>query len=121
MMTPRPWRFATREIVRSVPQCGYGLAPVARYVLGEMTWEDVLAAATGHRDLASATQRANDDLLSRRQLCASLFYDGVKRRAQGAEDQCLQRMEQCVALKDPLIEFEWYLARYEVEQAHRGA
>jgi hypothetical protein len=95
--------------------------PLARYMLGEIKWDAVLTAATKRGDLASATQRAHDDLLSRRQLCAALFHDGIKRRAQGAEDLCLQRMQQCIALKDPLIELEWYLARYEVEETNRRA
>jgi hypothetical protein len=29
----------------------------------------------------------------------------------------MARMRQCFALEDPLIELEWYLARYEVQHA----
>ncbi len=92
-------------------------APVARYYLGEISFSEVLTAATGERELARATDVARVDLLSRRHLCGALFHDGVKSRVQGAEDQCLARMRQCYALENPLIEHEWYLARYEVEQA----
>jgi hypothetical protein len=73
-------------------------------------------AATGQQELAQATAAAYVNLLSRRRLCGALFHDGVKSRVHGAEDQCLTRMRQCFALENPLLEHEWYLARYEVEQ-----
>jgi len=76
-----------------------------------------LAAATGQQELAQAIDVARVKLLSRRHLCKALFHDGVKSRVQGAEDQCLARMRECYALENPLIEHEWYLARYEVERA----
>jgi hypothetical protein len=95
----------------------YWPGPVAHYYLGENSFSDVLAAATGQRELAKAIDVARAKLLSRRQLCGALFHDGVKSRVQGAEDQCLARMRECFALENPLIEHEWYLARYEVEQA----
>lgn len=97
----------------------YWPAPVARYYLGEIPFSEVLAAATGERELARATDVARADLLTRRRLCGVLFHDGVRSRVKGAEDQCLIRMRQCCALENPLIEHEWYLARYEVEQAAR--
>jgi tetratricopeptide (TPR) repeat protein len=91
--------------------------PVAHYYLGDISFDDLLAAATGQRDLSQATDIARVKLLGRRQLCGALFHDGAKSRAHGAEEQCLARMRQCYALEDPLIEPEWYLARHEVEQA----
>jgi hypothetical protein len=102
---------AKRSAIRVWP------GPLARYYLGEVSFEDVLAEATGQRDLADATSLAEKDLLSRRQLCEALFHDGVRSRAHGAEEQCMVRMRQCYALEDPLIELAWYLARYEVERA----
>jgi hypothetical protein len=95
--------------------------PLARYYLGDLAFEDVLAAATGQRDLPDATKVARTDLLKRRQLVGALFHDGVKKREEGAEEQCMVRMRECYALEDPLIELEWYLARHEVEQASTGA
>ncbi len=95
----------------------YWPAPVARYYLGEISFSDLLTAATGQGELTQATDIARVRLLNRRQLCSALFHDGVKSRVQGAEDQCLARMRQCYALENPLVEHEWYLARYEVAQA----
>lgn len=92
-------------------------APVARYYLGEMSFGELLAAATGQQDLSQAIDVARGDLLRRRHLCKALFHDGVKSRVQGAEGQCLTRMRECYALENPLIEHEWYVARYECEQA----
>jgi hypothetical protein len=104
---------ARRSAIRSWP------GPVARYYLGEVTFEDVLASATGQRDLPAAFEVARTKLLSRRRLCGALFHDGVRRRAQGAEELCLARMRECYRLENPLIEPEWYLARYEVEQMEK--
>lgn len=95
--------------------------PVARYYLGEISFPELLEAATGFSEFSAAVAIARDDILSRRQLCVALFHDGVMRRAEGAEERCLERMHECYALEDPLIEPEWYLARHEVEQATRSA
>ena len=91
--------------------------PVARYCLGEISFGALLAAATGQQELPQATDVARVKLLSRRRLCVALFHDGVKGRIQGDEEGCLARMRECYALENPLIEHEWYLARYEVEHA----
>jgi tetratricopeptide (TPR) repeat protein len=95
----------------------YWPVPVARYYLGDLAFEELLAFATGERELPEAIAIARVKLLSRRELCVALFHDGAKNRALGAEDRCLARMRECYALEDPLIEPEWYLARHEVEQA----
>ena len=95
--------------------------PVARYYLGDVTFDDVLASATGQRELPAAFEVARTKLLSRRQLCGALFHDGVRRRAKGAKELCLARMRECYGLENPLIEPEWYLARYEIEQADKVA
>jgi len=95
--------------------------PLARYYLGEFDFSEVLTAATGKDTLAEAINAARGKLMSRRQLCGALFHDGVRRRAQGAEELCLARMRECYALEDPLIEPEWYLARYEVKRADSAA
>jgi hypothetical protein len=91
-------------------------APVARYYLGELSFGDLLAAATGQPDLSKAIDVARGQLLRRRRLCQALFHDGVKSRLQGAEGECIGRMRECYALENPLIEQEWYLARYEVKR-----
>jgi hypothetical protein len=104
---------ARRSAISSWP------GPIARYYLGEVTFEDVLTSATGQRDLSAAFEVARAKLLSRRRLCGALFHDGVRRRAHGAEEMCLARMRECYGLENPLIEPEWYLARYEVERADK--
>ena len=104
-----------RKAIRNWP------GPVARYYLGQLEFTDVLIAATGMPDVANAIWIAKTDLLKRRQLCAALFHDGIKSRAEGFEDHCMFRMRECFSLEDPIIESEWYLARYEVEQAAEKA
>jgi hypothetical protein len=99
---------AKRPAIRSWP------GPVARYYLREIDFAEVLNAATGVADVQRAVDIARGKLLSRRRLCVALFHDGVRSRTQGAEDQCLARMRECYDLEDPLLEPEWYLARYEV-------
>jgi len=91
--------------------------PVARHYLGEISFGDLLAAATGQQELPQAVDVARAKLLSRRRLCVALFHDGVKSRIHGDEAGCLVRMRECHALENPLIEHEWYLARYECGQA----
>jgi hypothetical protein len=95
--------------------------PVVRYCLGEIPFGALLAEATGQQEVPQALDVARVKLLSRRRLCAALFHDGVKSRIQGDEGGCLARMRQCYALENPLIEHEWYLARYEVEHAAASA
>jgi hypothetical protein len=92
---------------------------VARYYLGEIDFADVLSDATRGRahSAASAMTIAHGDLLSRREVCVALFHDGVKSRAQGDEVRCQSRMRECLSLENPLLEEEWYLAKYEVEHS----
>ena len=106
---------AKRSAAKSFP------GPVARYYLDEIDLPELLAAATakrgGARDVAGAIEAARDDLLTRRFVCVALFHDGAKARGLGDELRCMTRMRECLALENPLIEQEWYLARFEVENA----
>ena len=110
---------AKRSAIRLFP------GPVVLFHLDQINFPELLEAATAKRsavrDVASAIEVATDDLLSRRQVCVALFHDGVKARSRGDESHCLMRMRECTGLKNPLIEQEWYLARYEVEKASKGA
>jgi len=94
--------------------------PVAGYYLDEVDFSEVLVAATANagstRDVGKAVEAASHDLLTRRFVCVALFHDGVKARASGDEVKCMQRMQICSALEDPLIEHEWYLARWELRR-----
>ena len=102
---------AKRAFIQSWP------GPVARYYLQAITFSDLLEAASGQRELPKAMEVARVRLLGRRRLSIALFHDGVRSRTQGDEEQCLARMRECYGLENPLIEEEWYLARYEVQTA----
>lgn len=99
----------------------YWPGPLALYVLGRMPFEQVVEAATGVRELSDALEKANGDLLARRQLCQALFHDAVKTRAAGDKEGCLRGMRACAELENPIIEQEWYLARWEVQQGSGAA
>jgi|CXWL01.1.fsa_nt_gi tetratricopeptide (TPR) repeat protein len=94
--------------------------PVARYYLDEIDLPELLAAATSKqgavRDPGGAIEAARGDLLTRRFVCVALFHDGAKARGMGNQAHCMRRMEECFALPNPLIEQEWYLARFEIER-----
>jgi hypothetical protein len=108
---------AKRSAIRLFP------GPVVLFYLDQIHFPELLEAATEKRravrDVTSAIDVATDDLLSRRQVCVALFHDGVKARARGDESHCLIRMHECAGLRNPLIEQEWYLARYEVGKASK--
>jgi hypothetical protein len=91
--------------------------PVARYYLGDIAFETVVEAVNRRATLARPLDPAKAGLLRRRRLSVALFHDGIRSRAQGDEAQCLARMRECYGLEDPLIEQEWYLARYEAQKA----
>jgi hypothetical protein len=91
--------------------------PIAQYHLGDMAFEAVMEAANRQPAVAVPLDAAKVELGRRRRLSVALFHDGVRSRAQGNERQCLARMRECYRLENPLIEQEWYLARYEVQKA----
>lgn len=95
--------------------------PVALHYLGEVDFDVVLQAATGEPNLDRALDEARTNLRKRRDLCVALFHDGTRHRAEGNEAACMERMRLCHSLENPIIENEWYLARYEVKQATRPA
>jgi Tetratricopeptide repeat len=93
---------------------------VASYYLGDVTFakvmEDVEDVDSKVR-LAPPIDPATLELGRRIRFCDALFHDGVKSRARGDEAYCMARMRECSALENPVVEQEWYLARYEVQQA----
>lgn len=93
----------------------YWPGPVARYLLGELEVENLLKEASAHPTLSEACQVAKENILIRRQLCVALFHIATRCRAQGLEAECLDWMRHCVALANPLVEPEWYLAREETQ------
>ena len=98
----------------------YWPGPLARYVLGEISFEEVLAALAKQSDVGNPFEAALTDILARRWLCVALFHDGLRHRVAGQEELCMGRMQECFGLENPFIEPEWYLARYEVERAAHG-
>ena len=98
----------------------YWPGPLARYVLGEISFEAVLAALAKRLKVSDPLEAATTDVLARRWVCVALFHDGLRHRAAGREELCMGRMQECVALRNSYLEPEWYLARYEVERAANG-
>ena len=98
----------------------YWPGPLARYVLGEISFEEALAALAKQSDVSEPLEAAPTDVLARRWLCVALFHDGVRHRVAGQEELCMGRMQECFGLENPFVEPEWYLARYEVERAANG-
>jgi hypothetical protein len=90
--------------------------PLASYYFGDIPFAKVMEAVN-RRLSATPLPPAALELGRRKRLCVALFHDGVKSRAQGDELHCLARMRECFALESPVIEQEWYLARYEVLKA----
>jgi hypothetical protein len=90
--------------------------PVAEYYLGDITFETVMDGVNRQPTLASM-DAAKLELGRRRRLCVALFHDGIRSREQGDEKHCLARMQECYGLENPMLEQEWYLARYEVQRA----
>jgi hypothetical protein len=95
--------------------------PVALHYLGDISFEAVMEAVNRQPTTSAIADPAKMDLGKRRRLVAALFHDGVRSRARGDEGQCLARMRECYELENPLIEQEWYLARYEVQKADNRA
>jgi hypothetical protein len=88
-------------------------APVAQHYLGDITFEQLLEAANRRANLAVKLEAWKIDLGRRRRLSVALFHNGIRGRAQGDNELCLARMRECCELENPILEQEWYLARYE--------
>jgi tetratricopeptide (TPR) repeat protein len=87
--------------------------PIFEMVLGERTFEEVLATGIGSPNLDTCIKMARTDLLKRRSLCQALFYGACREREAGDNTACMDTMQECVRLENPIIEVEWYLARGE--------
>jgi len=108
--------YLKNRVKRNVSQFGRPNwpTPMAQYYLGEISFDGVMEAVSCLPTLTGPQAAEKKELSMRRRLCVAFFHGGVKFRAQGDEENCLARMKECVALENPLIEQEWYLARYEV-------
>jgi tetratricopeptide (TPR) repeat protein len=98
----------------------YWPGPLARYMLAEISFEEVLAALAKRLKVSDPLEAALTDILARRWVCVALFHDGLRHRVAGQEELCMGRMRECVGFTNSYLEPEWYLARYEVERAANG-
>jgi tetratricopeptide (TPR) repeat protein len=96
------------------PRIQYYPGPIALYILDKCSFCELLTEAAGVAELSEAIVGARKDLLVRRQLCQALFYDSVLARTKGDEQGCLEQLHRCHSLENPILENEWYLARWEL-------
>jgi len=90
--------------------------PPVSMVLGAQPFEKTLTDGIGASDLEICIKMARTDLLKRRHLCQALFYGACREREAGNETACMDKMQACFHLENPIIEIEWYLARGECSQ-----
>lgn len=102
---------AKRRAIKSWP------GPLAQYVLGTASQEEVLRQACGTPKVERAVRIAAEDMLKRRQLINAMFCFATRSREQGAEGDCIRWMHKCAGLENPSIEIEWYLAHAEAERS----
>ena len=93
---------------------------VARYILDEISFDDMLRVATDETSRTQPLDPALKGLMTRRHTCVALFHDGIRHRAEGEEKLCMDRMRECTKIDARFIEPECHLARYEVERAANG-
>lgn len=89
--------------------------PVARFAVGAATVEQMLNSGIGVATLSEAKQVAARDLLKRRWLTNILFNVTVNFRIAGDATGCRNSMLECVGRANPMIEYEWYLAKKAVD------
>jgi hypothetical protein len=89
--------------------------PVAQFLLGDVGFDAVMQEVERKASLAVPDAAARFEIGRRNRLMLAMFYDGVKSRAEGEETHCLSRMQEAYLLENSSI--EWFLARYEIEQA----
>ena len=100
---------AKRSAIESWP------GPLALMVLGKKPAEEVLTENFETGEIETAIAAATTDLLKRRRLSQYLLYAGALALSQGKECDYWQRVKQCAALENPIIENEWYIARGALE------
>ena len=105
-------KFLKKLTTRSRIQ--YWPGPAAQFLLGGLTFGEAIKSATGSADIAQAKEIAEQDLMKRRHLTVALFAAGTERRMSGNETGCRTFFAECASLTNPLVEYEWYLAKGEV-------
>lgn len=107
-------KLATRSRIKYWP------GPAALFLLGGITFGEAMKDATGSADLAEAKKIAEQDLMKRRNLAAILFAAGTERRMAGDDAGSRMFFAECASLSHPQVEYEWYLAKNERDEAARG-
>lgn len=92
----------------------YWPGPAALLLLGRATLEESVQNATGAAELERAKHIAEVDPRRRKYLTIVLFAAAVQRRLAGDEAGCRAYMAECASLTNPLIEYEWHLAKNEI-------
>lgn len=100
--------LASRPRIKNWP------GPAALFLLGGLTFGEAIKNAT---DTAQSKPKADQDGWLRRYLAPLLFAAGTERRMAGDEEGARKFFTECASLTNPLVEYEWYLAKGEVEAA----
>jgi len=91
--------------------------PLVRWFFGELDDSAVLLEGCGAGSMAVAFSTARTDILARRQLIEFCFHRAVRAMRAGKWRRSRELFETAVALENPLVDFEWYLARHEADRA----
>jgi hypothetical protein len=103
--------LASRPRIKNWP------GPAALFLLGGISFGDALKNAT---DEAQSKPAADQEGWTRRYLSALLFAAGTERRMAGDEEGARVFFARCASLINPLVEYEWYLAKSEVADASQA-
>jgi hypothetical protein len=97
--------LASRPRIKNWP------GPAALFLLGGLTFGEAMKDAA---DTAQSKPDADQEGWKRRYLAALLFSAGTERRMAGDEQGARTFFNECAGLTNPLVEYEWYLAKSEM-------
>ena len=97
--------LASRPRIKNWP------GPAALFLLGGLTFGDAVKNAT---DEAQNKPEGDQEGWKRRYLAPLFFAAGTERRMAGDEKGARMFFGECADLINPLVEYEWYLAKGEV-------
>jgi tetratricopeptide (TPR) repeat protein len=96
--------LASRPRIRNWP------GPAALHLLGGLAFAQAMKNAA---DTAQSMPKADQEGWMRRYLAPLLFAAGTERRMAGDESGARKFFAECASLTNPLVEYEWYLAKGE--------
>lgn len=99
------------KVLASRPRIKNWPGPAALFLLGGLTFGEAMKNAT---DVAQTKPTADQEGWKRRYLAALFFTAGTERRMAGDEQGAQKFFAECASLTNPLVEYEWYLAKGEV-------